>query len=259
MVFTKLSARKYSPKRRRVYSRSAMPRYDSAVIARVPSRVKDVPDWASCSCVEATANPVVNQMYQFNTLDLNSFDRAAAIARGYQFFRMKKLTFRFRPTYDTYIANGGNSKMNLYYMIDKSGSVPVNPTLASLRSMGAKPIQLDEKVTEISFAPSVLDSVLVDGGAAPIQGAGQYTISPWLSTNATPTGAAWTPSVVDHLGISFIVEQAFANAQTSYELEIEAQFEFKKPLWIVPANPPAPPAMSLQDLQHSAVGAGAGV
>lgn len=207
-------------------------RYVRDTTRPIPSAVGDVRDYASCSCSISTQNPVVNTMYQFNTLDLNSFDRAVQIARAYQMFRIKKISLHFRPTYDTFAANSGNSKMNLYYIIDKSGSVPPGPTLAALRSMGAKPFQMDEKVMTVSWAPSVLDAALAVAPAT--NGASQYKVSPWLSTNAT-IGGAWTPSVIDHLGISFYVEQAFSTQITTFELEVEAQIEFKKPLWPVQA------------------------
>lgn len=208
-------------------------RYMRDATRPVPSRVPDVADYASCSCTVALANPVVNQMYQFNTLDLNAFDRAVQIARAYQLFRIKKITLHFRPTYDTFAANSGNSKMNLYYIIDKSGSVPPNPTLAALRSMGAKPFQMDEKVMDVSWVPSVLDAALQVAPGA--NNASQYKVSPWLSTSNV-IGGPWAPSQIDHLGISFYVEQAFSTQITTYELEVEAQFEFKKPLWPVQAQ-----------------------
>lgn len=265
MPVFKKSSKKYQGKRSGRSRAAAYARYGKASLSSrvrpVPSHVRDVQDVASCSCTISTANPVVNQMYQFNTLDLNSFPRAVQIAQAYQMFRMKKITFRFRPTFDTYAANAGSSKMNLYYMIDKTGSIPPNPTLNSLKQMGAKPVQLDEEVVEVSWAPSVLDAALLTAGAVQVQGGAQYQISPWLSTNNNKGAGAWAASTIDHLGISFIVEQAFSPEVTSYELEVEVQFEFKKPLWIEVA-PPGQQALNGDALINSQngqyIGAGAG-
>lgn len=271
----KYTSKRYSKTRSRVsralaYSRygkkglGLVSRYMRDTTAPIPSRVPDVRDYASCSCSVALLNPVVNQVYQFNTLDLSSFDRAVQIARAYQMYRITKLTLHFRPTFDTYAPNGGSSKMNLYYVIDKSGSIPPNPTLVALRSMGAKAFQLDEKVLDVSWAPSVLDAALQVAPAN--NNASQYKISPWLSTSAN-IGGAWAPSTIDHLGITFCVEQLFTPQVTTYELEVEAQFEFKKPLWPVQGNGDAAKSISLEALMvpnntpttgDEYVGAGAG-
>lgn len=196
---------------------------------------RDVKDFASLS-VKRTITPVgggnfaTNVMYEDRNEDLNSYDRAVQVAKAYQHFRIKKITLTLKPTYDTYQsgAPGGSSKMNLFYMIDKSGSIPQNPTLEQLKQMGAKVHAFDEKPFKISWRPSVLTADQVAVGAVV---ASQYKISPWLSTSINPLGAAWAASTIDHLGIFFYVEQLFGGG-VQYNAEIELQFEFKKPLWV---------------------------
>ena len=117
----------------------------------MPSPVRDVADWASMSCqAPPQQNPVVNTLYQFNNIQLSQFPRAIQVAQAYQMFRIKKATFRFKPTYDTFTANGGNSKLNLYYIIDKTGSLLPNASLSAIKQMGAKAFQLDEEPIEVS-------------------------------------------------------------------------------------------------------------
>lgn len=201
---------------------------------------KNVDDFASLSCTNSlgfnNALPVVNQMYGITNISLEQFDRAVQVARGFQHYRIKYVQLRFRPTYDTFSANAGNSKMNLYYMIDKSGSIPTGVTLEGLKQMGAKPRALDEKPITVGWSPSVLTTDMQQGGPAGAVQSSQYKISPWLATSLVPVNNVWNPNSIDHLGIYFMVEQAFANAVTSYELEIEVQFEFKKPLWTAVAQ-----------------------
>lgn len=201
---------------------------------RVARRVRDVPELASLS-VKRTILPVgggnfaTNVMYEDRNEDLNSYDRAVQVAKAYQHFRMKKITLTIKPSYDTFQqANaipGAGSRPNLYYMIDKSGSIPANPTLEQLKQMGAKAHRFDEKPFVISWRPSVLTG---DQQAQGVLVASQYKISPWLSTSINPLGAVFQASTIDHLGIFWYVEQLFGG-QVQYQAEIEIQFQFKKP------------------------------
>lgn len=192
-------------------------------------RARDVMDMAGAS-VTRTIVPVgggpwaANTMYENRNVDLASFDRAVTIAKGYQHFRIKKITLTLKPYYDTYqSAVGAVGRPQAYFMIDKAGAL-ANPTLEDLKQMGAKPRRFDEKPISFSYRPSVLTG---DQVAAGVIGAAQYKISPWLSTSANPLGAAWAPSTIDHLGIFWYVEQPAGNQQ--YFAEIEVQFQFKKP------------------------------
>lgn len=210
---------------------------------RGSKRTKNVSDFASLS-VQRTltfnaANPVVNTLYSVMNTSLEQYDRAVQVARGYQHYRVKYISLKFRPTYDTFAQAGGSSKMNLYYMIDKSGSLPTGITLESLKQMGAKPRALDEKPIVVGWRPSVLTTDMTAGGPAGAVQSSQYKISPWLATNSVPINNAWNPNSVDHLGIYFIVEQSITPVATSFELDIEVQFQFKKPLWTATTGQPA--------------------
>ena len=75
---------------------------------------------------------------------------------------------------------------------------------------------------------------MLTAGGVQVQGGSQYTVSPWLSTNNNKGVVPWAASEVDHLGISWYVEQPFSTAVTTYQVDLEVQFEFKRPLWIDP-------------------------
>lgn len=196
------------------------------------TKARDVPDMASCS-VKRSIKPqgpdayfVQNQMYENRNVDLASYDRAVAVASAYQLFRIKKITLTLKPTQDSFISTSPASKPNLYFMIDKSGALD-NPTLETLKQLGAKAIAFDEKPKVISWRPSVLTG---DQSAPNALASAQYKISPWLSTSANPMAGVWQPSVIDHLGIWWYVEQL--NTLTyQYTAEIEVQFQFKKPFF----------------------------
>lgn len=229
--------------------------------------IKDVPDWASLS-VKRTINPSVGGNYAVNALysqmntQLIDFPRAVQVAGAFQHYRIKKITLTIKPVYDSFLANGGPGKMNLYYMIDKSGAIPTNVTLEGLKALGAKPRQLDENNRTISWRPSVLESVMYAAGGVGASSASKYKISPWLTTTASNVSpGVFVASGLDHLGVYWYVEQTPAGAGFQYSCELEVQFEFKKPLTNLIGNTEAIPSVvaTLNDSPDGIVGGGDGV
>lgn len=200
---------------------------------RAHKKTSNVSEYASLSCKRTLTAPgggnfAVNTMYSLMNTQLTDFQRAVQVAGAYQHYRIKQVAVTFKPTYDTFQA--GNSKMNMYWMIDKAGAIPTNTNLEGLKQMGARPFQLDEKNHIIKWRPSVLESSMYTGGlnnASP----SKYLISPWLATTAVPLQpGAFVASGIDHLGLYWFCEQLVTATVTLYEIEVEVQFEFKKPL-----------------------------
>lgn len=187
---------------------------------------RSVNDYAGVSETYDISALTTNVMYQKRDFTLNGSPRAANVATAYQHYRIKKITMKFKPQVDTFISGGPTTVPNLHYMIDKSGSIPTNSTLAALKSMGAKPIRFDDKNITITWRPSVL----TDTATAPgVSGQSQYRISPWLSTNANALNpGVFSPSSVDHLGLFWFVEQL--GGATGYTIEVTVEYQFKKPL-----------------------------
>jgi len=188
------------------------------------------PEKATCSVVRTLAGGTTNTMFAYNTFNLADYDRAVAIARNYQRYRITGIKLTFKPEYDTFALNpaGPNvAKPNLYYMIDKSGGIPTNVSIAALKSMGAKPLRLDEKEIKISWRPSILVNT-VDAGTPGVFS--NYKISPWLSTNGNALNpGAFIVSSVDHLGIFWYAETTGAST-LNYTVEAVLDVEYKKPL-----------------------------
>jgi len=198
---------------------------------------KNVSEYASLSetrtIVAPGTNNLINTMYSLMNTSLDQFTRAPLVAQGYQHYRIKHITLKLKPPFDSYVsgATTGSAKPYLYYMIDKAGAIPTNISLEGLKQMGAKPRAFDEKQLLISWSPSVLQDVLTVGGAAPVAQGSAYKISPWLNTSNLTVGAPWNASTVDHLGVYWYVAAPVFGAPTiAYEVEVEVQFEFKKPL-----------------------------
>lgn len=168
-------------------------------------------------------------MYSNMSVSLVDYPRATKIAAGYQYYRINSVKMTYKPTFDTF--SGTQSKMNLYYMLDKSGSLPTNINLEGLKQMGARPRQLDEKNVVITYKPSVLEATMYAPGLGN-NVASKYKLSPWLATTAAPeTPGAFVANGVDHLGIYYFVEQLIASSPpATFEIDIEVQFQFKKPL-----------------------------
>lgn len=197
--------------------------------------VRSVPDIAKLTenTILTTYTCSVNSMYTKRDFNIAVNPRAAAVANAYQHYRIKKVTLIFRPQVDTFVgggALGGYTCPNLYYMIDKSGSLPTNITLSALKSMGAKPLRLDEKEIKISWRPSVL-SITADGAIPGNGNASQYRISPWLTTNKNALNpGAFVCSDLDHLGIFWYAETPAGPSTLQYNVEAVLDIEFKKPM-----------------------------
>lgn len=198
---------------------------------------RDVPDMASLSCTRSmvTAQNTqfgVNGLYNLMNTQLTDYPRAVQVAAAYQHYRIKKITLRFKPSYDTFTAGGVQTKPLMYWMIDKSGSVPTNASLEALKNMGAKPRQFDENDIVVSWKPSVLESVMYASGGVGAGSSSKYKVSPWLTTTANNVSpGAFVASGIDHLGIYWFLQQVAPVASGyQYAVECEVQFQFKKPL-----------------------------
>lgn len=242
------AAKKRAPVRRRAYRK----------------KTSNVGEYASLSVkrsITATGGNQfsANTMYSNMNVQLTDYPRAVQVARAYQHYRIKKVSMTFKPTYDV-AANGGvSTKARLYYMIDKSGSIPTTVALEGLKAMGARPKDLDEKNIVISWSPSVLESVMYDGGVNNSTPS-KYRVSPWLSTTSIPVQpGVFVPSGIDHLGLYWYLDMLIAGGY-QYAIEVEVQFEFKKPLTDILTSAPAiacVPAV-INDSPDGVVGGGDG-
>lgn len=194
----------------------------------------NVIDFASCSVKRTLVAPgggnfLLGGLYNLMNTTLNQFPRAVQVAQAYQHYKIKQIAVTFKPSFDTFVAQAGvvPTKPRLYWMIDKSGSIPTNVALEGLKAMGARPFELDENNRTVKWAPSVLESTM----DSPNQISSKYRISPWLSTSQQPLNpGAFIPSSVDHLGLYWFLDAPTNPIGYQYLVEIEVQFQFKKPL-----------------------------
>jgi len=200
--------------------------------------VTNVAEYASLSetrsIVAPNTNNLINTLYSLMNTSLDQFTRAPLVAQAYQHYRIKYVSLKMKPPFDTFVSgtSSGYAKPYLYHMIDKSGAIPTNITLEGLKQMGAKPRALDEKALTIGWRPSVLQDAMTTAGSSPVAQGSAYKLSPWLNTNNVSVGSPWSPSSVDHLGVYWFLEAPLIGGsnQYTYEIDVEVQFEFKKPL-----------------------------
>lgn len=200
-------------------------------------RIRNTPEYASLSeqrTMTVSNGFSNNTLYNLMNTSLSQYVRATQVAKAYQHYRIKYIKLSIKPVWDAYVYSGtpgSVGKPNVYYMIDKAGSVPINITLEGLKQMGAKPRALDERPVHIGWRPSVLDVTLTGGGGAPTAQGSKYVISPWLNTTDESVSTPWNPSSVDHLGVYWYVEAPIqGGGNQPYTVDVEVQFEFKKPL-----------------------------
>lgn len=186
------------------------------------------PEKASLTEVIPTGAPLAaNQNYSNYNLSLANLPRAQNIAKGYQYYRIRRITYVIKPCQDTFLP-GQNSVPYLYYMVDRTKQFVNGFTLDQLKAMEAKPHRLDDKTISFSMTPSVLTETFDNTGGA--NTAVQYKMSPWLPTKDIAQVGVWNPNTTDHMGIVWRVEQSFTTGGASaYVLERRVEIEFKKP------------------------------
>lgn len=212
------------------------PRKYTRKMPRKTRMYKSVRDIASCSVVRTLTPANANQIYSFDTIRLSDYQRAVAVAANYQRFRITGIKLTWKPVFDTYALPtvGGYAKPNLYYIIDKSGSIPDNVTLEGLKQSGAKVRAIDEKPISVRWRPSVLTENQAYDGQTTFSGPSGYKTSQWLSTNQNNTNStAFVANQTNHLGIKFYIEQQGNGGQqvaTPFPMDIEVEFQFIKPM-----------------------------
>lgn len=220
-------------------------------IPRAPKGANGVADRASLTEVRSFGLLSTNQMYSAYNIQLSQTARARTVAQGYQLYRIKKVSFKFSPLLDTFAAGAAvaTSVPYLYCMIDRTRNLQAANSSAALKTLGAIPRRLDEKVLMFSFKPSVLNAVF---DSNPPSGQGQtqfaqYRVSPWLNTRDWEDPVIWKPDSTDHLGCVFYAESS-SGQNITYKCEIQIEFEFKKPSYQLTPTVGEPEPIELESL-----------
>lgn len=159
--------------------------------------------------------------------------RASAIAKEFGLYRIARITYTYRPLFDTYSSslpgtgNAPNSVPSLYWKMNRYGDFPAAFNGDYMRSLGAKPRRLDDKNVVFSYKPNILTA---QANAAGMTASG-VKVTPWLSTDDTPQDNNFTLSTAEHFGHTLIVEGGGAGTALGAccLLDIQVVYEFKNP------------------------------
>jgi len=185
---------------------------------------------------------------QIQLADL-TYDRAQAVAAAFQEYCIKYVKLTIQPSADTFAPAAGNVIPQLYFMYDKSNTLPTNVSLQNLLDMGCKPTRFDAKNIVRAWKPCALTADMVSPGAV---AASQRRTSPWLSTNANAgnPGPAWAPSAIDHGGaVLYVTQMNPLTPPIGFKVDVEVVFQFRKPLWSNRSAETVTPASIVKDGQ----------
>lgn len=204
------------------------------------------PEWASLSetvqVLDNNNQQTVGTIYNNIDVQLAAFARASAVAQGYQYFRITRVTYKYKPLIDTFIATapGATQVPYLYWVINKTGLEYPGLNLGWFLANGAKPIRFDDKTITISYAPAVSYSMLEAATPSPVQQPNQARTKQWMNTASDAFNvAAFSPSTVSHAGHYHLVDSQGSTQAMKYEVTCTAEFQFKKPNARVPTSEPA--------------------
>lgn len=154
-------------------------------------------------------------------VQLNDLVRAQVLAKAYQYYRITKVVFKFKPLYDTFSTLGPSTIPQLYFMYDRSNTLPFL-TAPQFEQVGVKAIRFDDKMVHKVLRPAVIGEA---NGNLPAD----YRISPWLPCNTDTTGG-YTLSAVEHQGVVALITKMYPTDATVYDTDIIVTVQFKSPL-----------------------------
>lgn len=207
---------------------------------------KNQPEWASCSETIDFGNQSVGSILNANDIQLAQFPRASGIAQGYAYFRITRLTFKMKPLLDTFPSTGNTQVPYLYWVINKNGTEYPALNTNWFLANGAKAIRFDDKTVTISYVPAVSYDLLEAQTPATTQQPNTIKTLQWLNTAKDAfLSAPFAPSQVSHAGHYMTVDSPGSAVEMQYELNVTAEFQFKKPNAAVPTGPSAKPVTQL--------------
>ena len=162
--------------------------------------------------------------FTFNILDLLACQQMAKL---YQYYRITSVELRFKPYFDTYIANSSTGNLPyLNFQYDKSGALQGTMDANNFEQIGTKAIRMDDKTLVRRWKPSVLTNVAVPAGTT-----SQFKVSPWLPTHV----GANAINDQDHYGAVWYISKTGPSDATVYDVDVVVNVQFRKP-YIVPTN-----------------------
>lgn len=177
----------------------------------------------------------VNTPYQFNLAGIVG-SRAVDVAPNFALYRVAKVVFKYKPSFDTYIPSqsAGTPSTNyittvprLYWKMNRFADDPNAFTADDLKVLGARPIRFDDKTYTMSYRPNILLDQASGGSHS-----GILKMTPWLNTDDAPDTPNFATSTTNHYGHFWYIEADTVNTSTIPNvgtLDITIHYEFKNP------------------------------
>lgn len=239
MSIAKSNAAKPRARGRRRYARRAGARKGARVA--LPKRI-NTGDFASATEQYSLAI-TAGSVYDF-TFNLQDLIRTNGLADVYQYYRITGVELRFKPLYDTFVAQPNSTSTSipyLYFQYDKSGAL-TNLNAAGFEEIGTKAIRLDDKTLIRKWKPSIL----MEGEAG--VGISSFKVSPWLPTHIASSGNK--NDQVDHYGALFYISKTSTTDAAVYDVDVRINVQYRKPLAVMSSTTPValkPPRITQGD------------
>jgi len=171
------------------------------------------------------------QVYDF-TFTLQDLVRTNQLAGLYQYYRITGVELRFKPLYDTFVAqgnSGGTALPYLNFQYDKSGALS-NLDANGFEQVGTKAVRMDDKTIVRKWKPSVITT---DSGGEPTQ----FKVSPWLPTHVF--GTTDKNDQIAHYGAIWYISKTTSTDSTIYDVDVVINVQYRKPLIVMASAPVA--------------------
>jgi len=171
------------------------------------------------------------QVYDFQTT-LQDMVRTNGLADVYQYYRITSVELRFKPLFDTFVAQPSGTATALpylYFQYDKSGALN-NLDAPAFEEIGTKAIRMDDKTIIRKWKPSIL----LDGEGN--VGVASFKVSPWLPTHIVGTNAK--NDQVEHYGAIWYISKTSASDAVVYDVDVLINVQYRKPLVVVSSSAP---------------------
>jgi len=175
-----------------------------------------------------------NQLYN-GIATLQDFERSAALAPSFQWYRITNLVYKYTPKFNNYTdpATGGVSPTmpQFWRIMNRNGSFSATNT-AQLAIQGAKPIPFT-KALVVKYKPNTLITTAIAGNdGTSVMSSSELEWDKWIPTANVSGGTMSWPNV-PYYGHQYVFQQDVLNTAEDagyiFDVEITATIEFKDP------------------------------
>lgn len=182
------SSRKYKKKSSK---KTARPSRKMGSKMRPKRSIRESTDYATITeTTETAVGPTASGSSVCNSVNIQDFSRALAVAQNFMFYRITKVEYVYTPFYNTFQqaqvgSSGDNVGVPIFHMLmNRTGTLNSLTTLDSLQACGAQPRKWTKQI-RVAYKPNLLQTIVVaSGGNGDVPSAigAEPVYDKWLST-----------------------------------------------------------------------------